>query len=96
MTNREEEIGKRIEMIRKDRGMRRTDLAKAIGVSKSAIFRYEHGHTQLGFEQLERLADALNCRLRDLIAPLDAALPRMRFHGPVETALPEEIATTRG
>jgi DNA-binding XRE family transcriptional regulator len=71
-------IGQRVAMIREHRMMTQVGLAAAIGISRSVIFHIEHGHTQVDLELAERLARALHCTIDDLLAPIDAPLPRAR------------------
>lgn len=49
------------------RKMSQTQLAKKVGVSKSAISMYESGRREPSFEILETIADALNASFYDLI-----------------------------
>jgi transcriptional regulator with XRE-family HTH domain len=74
-------IGKRTAMIREHRMMSQAALAAAIGVTKSVINHIEQGHTRISIERLEQLIGALHCSDHDLLAPLDAPLPRIKFHG---------------
>jgi transcriptional regulator with XRE-family HTH domain len=74
-------IGKRLAAIREYRFMSQAELAQAIGVSKGLIAHYEHGRAEIGASRLQQLATALHCRAADLLAPLDAPLPRARFRG---------------
>jgi transcriptional regulator with XRE-family HTH domain len=84
---RDTTIGKRIAMIREHRGMSQAALAAAIEVSKSVIFHYEHGQTRITVDHLEKLAIALHCAARDLLAALDTPIPRIRLRGPAPTAV---------
>jgi transcriptional regulator with XRE-family HTH domain len=54
----------------------RLRLATTIGVTKSVIFHFEHGHTRISVEMIERLAAALHCTVDHMLAPLDAPIPR--------------------
>ena len=64
--------------------MSQAELARAIGVSKATIAHYEHGRAEIRATRLEQIAVALHCQVPDLLAPLDAPLPRAKFRaGPV-------------
>lgn len=72
-------FGRRLEAIRADRHLTQEELGTAVGKSKRTI---SHWETQPWFEVRERdakeCAKVLRCRLRDLLAPLDAPLPPKR------------------
>jgi transcriptional regulator with XRE-family HTH domain len=78
ISKRDAVIGKRIAQIREHRLMTQAALGEAIGVSKYAIYHYEHGHRRITAKVLELLAAALHCTLKDLVAPPEAPIPRIR------------------
>lgn len=55
-----------LKRIRKDRGVTQDELAKAIGVSRSAIGMYESGAREPDYETLEAIADFFNVTMDDL------------------------------
>jgi len=55
-----------LKRIRKEKKMTQEDLAKSIGVSRSAIGMYESGAREPDYETLEALADVFNIRMDDL------------------------------
>ncbi len=54
-----ENMGNQIKLARVKRGLSQEELGKAIGATKSTISKYELGHREPSFEQLQRIADAL-------------------------------------
>jgi transcriptional regulator with XRE-family HTH domain len=74
-------IGKRIAVIRDHRLMTQAALAHAVGVTRSVISNIERGITVLGAEDAERIAMALHCLHSDLLEPLEAQIPLVRYRG---------------
>jgi DNA-binding XRE family transcriptional regulator len=70
-----ETTGRRLAAIRNDRGLRQTELGRLIGRSRQAIWGWENNRAGIGLDDAEACAHALYCRLADLLAPLDAAIP---------------------
>jgi len=64
---KKEEIGTRIRVMRKSRGMTQESLAKAICQSASSITMYETGRREPDFETLEALADVFNVPIGSLV-----------------------------
>jgi transcriptional regulator with XRE-family HTH domain len=81
VSERNAAIGKRITEIREDRGLTQAALAAAIGVSKYMICRFEHGHTRIAVEYLEKIAAALQCRDKELRAPPGSPFRKRRLRG---------------
>jgi transcriptional regulator with XRE-family HTH domain len=76
----DQQIGKRLAMIREHRRQSQAELAAAVGVSKSTISHYEHDRARILAPRLAQLAQALHCRVSDLL-DADAPLPRASFRG---------------
>ena len=60
----------KLKKLRVEKGYSQQDLADVSGVAKRAILTYEHRKTNLDKVQLEtlcKLAQALNCRVGDLL-----------------------------
>lgn len=62
-----ENIGERIAVLRKERGLSQTVLARELGVSHSAIGMYEQGRREPGVEMLVRIAQLFQVSLDFLI-----------------------------
>lgn len=68
------EIGKRIENIRKRKGISAEDLAETIGVSPSTIYRYENSDiSNMGIDKLKAIAAALGTQAYTLLGWGEAA-----------------------
>ena len=65
-------LGRRVADARARRSLSQTALGQAIGVSFQQVQHYESGANRLGFSRLCDIATALDYRLVDLIADLDA------------------------
>lgn len=53
-------IGKRIRLLRNEKGVSQEELSKVIGVTTSAISMYETGARKPSYEVISRLADYFN------------------------------------
>lgn len=72
-------------------------LAKQVGVSRNTVTNWESGKTEPSASELVRIADALGCRITDLLgAEIAAAPPRFAFraHSPLRND-PTIIRTAR-
>lgn len=57
----------KIREVRKARKFTQAELAKCTGISAVCISRYERGKRKLDVEDAKRIADALGCKLDDLV-----------------------------
>lgn len=57
----------KIARYRSDAGLTQTKLAEKIGKSQNDISRWERGDVKPGIDNLKLLADALECKIEDLI-----------------------------
>lgn len=62
-------IGAQIQKIRQQRGLTQQRLAEAIGVESETVSRAETGAMAMSLANLQRMADALQCSLADLVDP---------------------------
>ncbi|MGY2051715.1 helix-turn-helix domain-containing protein [Methylobacterium sp. JK268] len=53
------EVGERIQMLRKAKGLSQTALGKAIGVTFQQVQKYERGLNRVGAGRLQRIAELL-------------------------------------
>jgi transcriptional regulator with XRE-family HTH domain len=67
------ELGKAVRELRERRGWSQAQLAKASGMTQSAVARFEAGGTVPTLVVLERLAAALDVSLKVEFEPRDAA-----------------------
>lgn len=61
------EIGFRISTIRKEKGITQEQLAKKTGLRQTHISRIENGIYMPRIDIAERIANALGCRIGDII-----------------------------
>lgn len=71
-------FGKRLARLRKHKSMSQTAFANAVGVTKTAVWQWEHD-VHFPSRKLEKLADVLECSLADLLADVEAPLPPTGF-----------------
>lgn len=90
-------LGLRIRLRRKSRGVSQGALADAVGITFQQIQKYERGFNRVSFSRLVEIAQALECRVIDLIGDLDdAGLPSPLFRQDTahlrESGAPELLA----
>jgi transcriptional regulator with XRE-family HTH domain len=66
-------LGRSVRQLREQRGWSQTELARAAGMTQSAVARFEAGGTMPTLPVLERLARALDVELAVSFAPKAAA-----------------------
>jgi transcriptional regulator with XRE-family HTH domain len=64
-------IGQRIRERRRALGVSQEALGKALGITFQQVQKYERGANRISFSRLMAIAEALRCRLRDLVDELD-------------------------
>lgn len=72
------DIGPQIRRLRRARGLSQNDLAKAIGVSRSAIALWETGSRSGHVAKHRQIAAALKVGLREITKPTNVAEPLAR------------------
>ena len=73
------ELGKALELMREQKGINATDLAKTIGMSKSAVCRYESGEITPSLDALSKIAKALGVKVCEIIAKAEGVSLEMRY-----------------
>lgn len=58
--------GKKLKVIRLNKGITQEDVAKAIGISKPMISYYENNTSKLDEEKVMKLCVLFNCTIRDI------------------------------
>lgn len=86
--------GELIRNARRKKELSQEELARAIGSTKSAISRYESGKRQPEFDQIRRIANALDVTVSYLLG-WDIAEDRLRKAGLSVDDLAEELGLTR-
>ena len=64
------ELGRRVSVVRKERGVTQTEFGAPIGLDKGAISKWEKGERHLTFLQVAKLAEAWNFSTEALFAPI--------------------------
>ena len=67
-------VGERIKAIRKEKGLTQKQVATGCGMADSAIRKYESGLITPKFETLQRIADALNVQVLELLGVADMSV----------------------
>ena len=62
------DLGEKIRLIRKDKGITQVQLAHSIGKDQQSIQRLEAGNINPSYIYLEEIADGLNVSLLDLLS----------------------------
>jgi transcriptional regulator with XRE-family HTH domain len=85
-------IGRRLRMLRDEKGLSQGDIERRTGLLRCYISRVENGHTVPSIETLEKLAAALEVPLYQLFyeGAEPPALPNLGTRTGVEEALDEE------
>lgn len=65
----EKDIGKKVRWIRKMRRMSQEELATLAELDRSYISEVENGHKNFSIKTLEKIAEALNVDIIDLLPP---------------------------
>lgn len=65
-------IGNKIKQIRKQAGLTQKELAKQLGTTQQNLAQYENGKRKPKIETLQKIADALDIKLSELISLNDA------------------------
>lgn len=68
-------FGRRVRLLRQDRGLTLRQVAAAVDINLSHLSNVERGCYSIGFSRLEALAGALACEVHELFE-FDAPLPR--------------------
>jgi len=72
MYNIPSEVGQRIRLFRKSKGLTIEALGKIIFKSKATVSKYEKGEISIDITTLYSIAEALNVKLEQLLPPIDS------------------------
>ena len=64
-------IGKRIKIIRIERGITQTNLAKALGISQTNMSNIECGRVSVTVQNLFKLHEILECTMAEFFKDID-------------------------
>jgi transcriptional regulator with XRE-family HTH domain len=62
-----EKVGKRIKLLRQQKGVSQEYLGERLGVTRSFISRMENGKRPISLDKIERIADVLDVEVDDLL-----------------------------
>lgn len=60
-------MGEKLKAARQATGMTQAQLAEVLGCRVKDISRWENGHVEPGVLTVKKMAQALNCRMDDLV-----------------------------
>ena len=66
------EIGKRIRVLRLERGMQQTELADKLEISQTNMSNIERGRTGVTIQNLLKMRKILGCNMNDFFVGLDS------------------------
>lgn len=72
MNDEFKKIGKRIKIIRIERGVTQTALAKELGISQTNMSNIECGRVSVTVQNLLKLHEILHCQMSDFFKDIDA------------------------
>ncbi|KAM3108256.1 helix-turn-helix domain-containing protein [Phormidesmis sp. 146-33] len=78
-----EELGRRINATRKQRGLTQEELADRVGLTRTSITNIEKGRQKVLSHLLVELSDALNVSLHDLLPNPDAEARALQAMPPI-------------
>jgi transcriptional regulator with XRE-family HTH domain len=81
------EVGQRIRIYRKARGLSQTTLADQLGVTYQQVQKYENGTSRIGAGRLMRIAHVLGVSLATLLGVNDTTTIKSSERGKVSSAL---------
>jgi transcriptional regulator with XRE-family HTH domain len=81
------EVGQRIRIFRKARGLSQTALAAQLGVTFQQVQKYENGTSRIGAGRLMRIAHVLGVPVATLLGVNDTTTIRSSERGKVSSAL---------
>lgn len=67
-------VGKRLEVVRTDRGKSRTELGRAVKKSRDSVQNYEEGKADMKLSTAVRVADELGISLEQLVGRKEYAI----------------------
>lgn len=89
-------VGRRVRLLRLERGMSQADLARGLGLSFQQVQKYERGVNRISASKLFEISEALRVDVADLFADVTAASARKRpkdHDEPAPTRIDGQIAS---
>jgi transcriptional regulator with XRE-family HTH domain len=88
------EVGQRIRIYRKTRGLSQTSLADQLGVTFQQVQKYENGTNRIGAGRLTRIAQVLGVPVTTLLGVNDITKPKSSERG--KDSSPLKLLTESG
>jgi transcriptional regulator with XRE-family HTH domain len=61
------ELGKKLRLLRRKRGLNQSDIASILGVAQSVVSDWERGHASPRMARLKAIARALKTNIQELV-----------------------------
>jgi len=75
-----QELGRKIVMLRRERGLSQTDFARAISLSRVTLSHYERGQREIRTEALLKIAGHFDVSVEYLIGNTECRLSTRSYH----------------
>ena len=74
MVNEFKVLGKKVKLLRLEKGISQTDMAEAIGLSQTNLSNMESGRTAITIQNLFKMREVLGCKMRDFFVDFDGTV----------------------
>ena len=74
MENEFKVLGKKVKLLRLEKGISQTDMAEAIGLSQTNLSNMESGRTAITIQNLFKMREVLGCKMRDFFVDFDGTV----------------------
>ena len=71
MSERTSMVGKRVKMLRMQKGISQSELARSVGISQAHLSNIENGHSHITLENLFALHDILGVSMASFFVDID-------------------------
>lgn len=73
VTKEMQQINQRIVTLRRERGIKQSELAEKIGISQTNMSNIERGRTGITLDNLLKIREVLGCKMADFFVDIDGA-----------------------
>ncbi len=74
-TRQQERLQRLLRQVRRDAGLRQSDLAKRLGQPQSFVSKYESGERRLDLLELRQICEAVGISLAEFVRRFEKAIP---------------------
>ena len=74
MENEFKVLGRKVKLLRLEKGITQTDMAEAIGLSQTNLSNMESGRTAITIQNLFKMREVLGCKMRDFFSDFDGTV----------------------